>query len=121
MLVPRAFWRPVGAAVGRLAPGPMRAYYRAVVRSYVSTLRRTPEVKALYTYGSFAGDTFRPGRSDVDLVAVTEAAAPGREVALLLRLRKSFRRHQGLLPIDVFEMPAEEFEETAAWVTAMRP
>jgi hypothetical protein len=121
MLVPRALWRPVGAAIGRAAPGPMRAYYRAVARSYVATLRRTHGIRALYTYSSFVGGNFRPGRSDVDFVAVTDAPTPEREVELLLSLRGPFRRHQGLLPIDVWEIPAAEFEDTAAWVTALRP
>jgi hypothetical protein len=121
MLVPRALWRPLGAAVGRAAPGPMRAYYKAVARSYVSTLRRTSGIRALYTYSSFVGGNFRPGRSDVDFVAVTDASTPASEVELLERLRGPYRRHQGLLPIDVWTIPSGEFHETAAWVTAMRP
>jgi hypothetical protein len=121
MLVPRAFWRPVGAAVGRAAPGPMRAYYRAVTRSYLTSLRRTAGVRALYMYSSFVGGNFRPGRSDVDFVAVTDAPTPASEVDLLLRMRRPYRRHQGLLPIDVWTIPEAEFEDTAAWVTAMRP
>jgi hypothetical protein len=121
MLVPRVFWRPVGAAVGRAAPGPMRAYYKAVAKSYVSTLCRTNGIRALYTYSSFVGGNFRPGRSDVDFVAVTDAPTAEREVELLRRMRGPYRRHQGLLPIDVWTIPAAEFHESAAWVTAMRP
>ena len=119
--MPRAFWRRVGATAGRLAPGPMRAYYRAVVRSYLASLRRQEGIRAAYAYGSFVGGNFRPGRSDVDFVSVTEAATAADEVELLLQLRGPYRRHQGLLPIDLWEFPEAEFAQTARWVGAMRP
>jgi predicted nucleotidyltransferase len=99
----------------------MSSYYRAVVRSYVSTLRRAEGIRALYAYGSFVGGNFRPGRSDVDFVAVTDAPTAAREVELLLRLRGSYRRHQGFLPIDVWEIPAGELADTGGWIGGMRP
>ncbi|MDX6657065.1 MAG: hypothetical protein QOH62_1858 [Solirubrobacteraceae bacterium] len=106
-------WRTVGSGAGRLAPGPVRAYHEVVTRSLVRALLRDPDVVAVYAQGSYATGELRPGRSDVDLVAVVADHDVDGELALLARLAKPYRRHQGVLPLDLAVLPVSTFRVTA--------
>jgi predicted nucleotidyltransferase len=112
-------WRTAGRAAGRAAPRPVRAYHEAVTRSLVRALLRDPDVVAVYAQGSYAAGELRPGRSDVDLVAVVADSDVEGELAQLARLRRPYRRHQAVLPIDLAVLGRSGFA-TAAGRLAQR-
>lgn len=113
-------WRTVAHAAGRLAPAPMRAYHEAVTRSLVRALARDRDVVAVYGQGSYATGELRPGRSDVDLVAVVADHDIDGELQLLARLGRAYRRHQAVLPIDLAVIPQADFAESAALLARRR-
>ena len=113
-------WRTAGRAAGHAAPRPVRAYHDAVTRSLVRTLLRDPDVLAVYAQGSYATGALRPGRSDVDLVAVVADHDVDGELAQLGRLARPYRRHQAVLPIDLAVLGAGTFATTAAQLAQRR-
>ena len=113
-------WRTVAHAAGRLAPAPMHAYHEAVTRSLVRALARDRDVIAVYGQGSYATGDLRPGRSDVDLVAVVADHDIDGELELLTRLRRAYRRRQAVLPIDLAVIPHAAFAESAALLARRR-
>jgi predicted nucleotidyltransferase len=115
-----AVWRSLGPPLGRVAPGPARAYYGVITRSLVRSLARRPEVLAVYAHGSYALDELRPGVSDVDLVAVVEDMPVEDELALLARLGQSYRRRQALLPLDLTVLSRRSFAAGAPWHAFLR-
>ena len=120
MKVRRAVWRIAGGPAGRAAPGLVRRYYDAVTSSLVNALRREDGVVSVYAQGSFVNERFRPGRSDVDLVAVVDALTPAEELALLKRLRAIYQRRQAVLPIDLVTLGVDEFPHGAGWLSFAR-
>ncbi len=98
----------------------MRAYHEAVTRSLVRALARDRDVIAVYGQGSYATGELRPGRSDVDLVAVVADHDLDSELALLARLRRAYRRHQAVLPIDLAVIPQTAFPASAASLARRR-
>ena len=120
MKVRRAVWRIAGGPAGRAAPGFARRYYDAVTSSLVDALRREDGVVSVYAQGSFVTERFRPGYSDVDLVAVVDALPPAEELALLKRLRAVYQRRQAVLPIDLVTLGADEFPHGAGWLSFAR-
>jgi hypothetical protein len=96
-----------------MLPGPVRAYHEVVARSLVRALLRDPDVLAVYAHGSYATGELRPGRSDIDLVAVVADHDVDGELALLKRLAKPYRRHQAVLPLDLAVLPISTFTVTA--------
>src|SRR4051794_31625163 len=120
MKLREALWRTLAPPLGRVAPGPVRAYYAAVTRSLVRSLTRDPAVVAVYAHGSYALGDLRPGRSDVDLVAVVEDMSVEEEVALLRRLGTRYRRRQALLPLDLSVLSRSAFSRGAPWHAFLR-
>ena len=54
---------------------------------------RLPErIRGLYLSGSLALDDYRPGRSDIDFVAVSDTALAGSELEMLRRVHTELRR-----------------------------
>jgi predicted nucleotidyltransferase len=120
MRVRTFLWRTVGGGAGRLLPGPVRAYHEVVARSLVRALLRDPDVVAVYAHGSYASGELRPGRSDIDLVAVVADHDVDGELALLARLAKPYRRHQAVLPLDLAVLPISTFSVAAARLALRR-
>jgi hypothetical protein len=108
-------WRTAGPPLGRVAPGPLRAVYDAMVASAVRALMRHHGVLAVYANGSLATGELRPGSSDADLVAVVADQAPERELALLRSLARPYRRRQAAFPLDLVTIPAGELERAAGF------
>lgn len=108
-------WRIGAPTVGRAAPGLTGRYYDSVTRSLVRALAREPRVRAVYAHGSYAEGDLVPGRSDVDLVVVVDDLPAGDEALLLQRLRRSYRRRQAILPLDLVALGAGELERGAGW------
>jgi predicted nucleotidyltransferase len=113
-------WRTAAHAAGRTAPRPMRAYHDAVTRSLVRELLRDDDVLAVYAQGSYASGELRPGRSDVDLVAVVADRDVEGELAQLARLARPYRRHQAVLPIDLAVLGAGSFAQSAGRLAQRR-
>ena len=113
-------WRTAGRAAGRAAPRPMHAYHDAVTRSLVRALLRDADVLAVYAQGSYAVGELRPGRSDVDLVAVVADRDVEGELAQLARLARPYRRHQAVLPIDLAVLGAGGFAVSAGRLAQRR-
>jgi hypothetical protein len=113
-------WRTAGRAAGRAAPRPVRAYHDVVTRSLVRELLRDPDVLAVYAHGSYATGALRPGRSDVDLVAVVADRDVDGELAQLARLARPYRRHQAVLPIDLAVLGAGTFAVSAGRLAQRR-
>jgi hypothetical protein len=56
---------------------------------------RLPErIRGLYLSGSLALDDYRPGRSDIDFVAVSDTALQGSELEVLRRVHTELRRRR---------------------------
>jgi len=113
MRVRSFLWRTAGHRAGRLAPVPVLAYHEAVTRSLVRALAGDRDVIAIYAHGSYATGDLRPGRSDVDLVAVVADHDIDGELDLLARLRVPYRRHQAVLPVDLAVIPRSAFPDAA--------
>jgi predicted nucleotidyltransferase len=113
-------WRTAAHAAGRAAPRPVRAYHDVVTRSLVRELLRDDEVLAVYAQGSYASGELRPGRSDVDLVAVVADRDVDGELAQLARLARPYRRHQAVLPIDLAVLRAGSFAQSAGQLAQRR-
>jgi len=74
----------------------------------------------LYSHGSYGAGTLRPGRSDVDLVAVVEDLEPELEVDVLVAIGRRYRPRQAILPIDLSVVSRSEFVRAAGWVAHRR-
>jgi predicted nucleotidyltransferase len=113
-------WRTAGSRAGQLLPGPVHAYHEVVTRSLVRALLGDPDVVAVYAHGSYATGELRPGRSDIDLVAVVADHDVEGELALLARLGKPYRRHQAVLPLDLAVLPLSTFRVAAGRLAQRR-
>lgn len=108
-------WRTTGPRLGSAAPGPMRLFYEITTTSAVRALARDRHVHSVYATGSAAAGHLRPGRSDVDLVAVVADENPEGELAVLHRLARPYRRRQAVFPLDLVTIPAGEFARSAGF------
>ena len=108
-------WRTTGPRLGSAAPGPMRLFYEITTTSAVRALARDRHVHSVYATGSAAAGHLRPGRSDVDLVAVVADENPEGELAALHRLAGPYRRRQAVFPLDLVTIPAGEFARSAGF------
>jgi predicted nucleotidyltransferase len=98
----------------------MRGYHELVTRALVRALERQVDVLAVYAQGSYATGELRPGRSDVDLVAVVADRDLDGELTLLECLGRVYRRHQAVLPIDLAVIPRASFAVAAPQLAQRR-
>jgi hypothetical protein len=91
----------------RLSPAP-------VVEIFTAAVRPVAHVAALYAGGSLATRDFRPGISDLDLVAVVERPLPPAARRDLLALHESFAAaHPGAAKLHCAYVPAHRADDVA--------